>query len=53
MGVTGEDVDEIFQGVVVQFLHKNKIKSDIFNEKISFLTKMFSSFNLNSDLSYF
>ena len=53
MGVTGEDVDEIFQGVVVQFLHKNKIKSDIFNENISFLTKMFSSFNLNSDLSYF
>ena len=47
MGIAGEDGGEIFQGgVVVQFLHKNKLKSKICKEK-SLLTKMFSSANIN------
>ena len=40
-------------GVGVQFLHKDKLKSEIFNENKSLLTKMFSSVNLNSEFSYF
>ena len=39
--------------VGVQFLHKDKLKSEIFNENKSLLTKMFSSVNLNSEFSYF
>ena len=31
----------------VQFLDKSKLKSEIFNEKKSVLTKIFSSANLN------
>ena len=34
--------------VGVQFLHKDKLKSEIFNEN-----KIFSSVNLNSEFSYF
>ena len=37
----------------MQFLHKDKLKSEIFNENKSLLTKMFSSVNLNSEFSYF
>ena len=37
----------------VQLLHKDKLKSEIFNENKSLLTKMFSSVNLNSEFSYF
>ena len=40
-------------GVGVQFLHKDKLKSEIFNKNKSLLTKMFSSVNLNSEFSYF
>ena len=40
-------------GVGVQLLHKDKLKSEIFNENKSLLTKMFSSVNLNSEFSYF
>ena len=47
MGIDGEYRGEIFQGVV--FLHKNKIKCEIFNEKKSLLTKIISSVNLNLD----
>ena len=55
MGVAGEDRVEIFQdrGEGVQFLHKNKLKSEIFNEKKSLLTEIFSSDNFNSEFSYF
>ena len=54
MGVAGEDRGEIFRmGVGVQFLHKDKLKSEIFNKNKSLLTKMFSSVNLNSEFSYF
>ena len=43
MGVAGEDRVEIFQdrGEGVQFLHKNKLKSEIFNEKKKFINKNF------------
>ena len=37
----------------VQFLHKNKLKFEIVNEKKSLLTKMFSSVSLNSEFRYF
>ena len=37
----------------MQFLHKDKLKSEIFNKNKSLLTKMFSSVNLNSEFSYF
>ena len=37
----------------MQLLHKNKLKSEISNEKKSLLAKMFSSVNLNSEFSYF
>ena len=37
----------------VQFLHKNKLKFEIVNEKKSLLTKMFSSVSLNSEFSCF
>ena len=48
MGIAGEDGGEIFQrGVVVQFLHKNKLKSKICKKEKSLLTKMFSSANIN------
>ena len=40
-------------GLVVQFLHENKLNSEIFNENKSLLTKMFSSVSLNSEFSYF
>ena len=62
VGVAGEDGGEIFQdggeggeggGGLVQFLQKNKLKSEIFNKNKSLLTKMFSSVNLNSEFSYF
>ena len=55
MEVAGEDGSEIFQdgGGGVQFLHKDKLKSEIFNENKSLLTKMFSSVNLNSEFRYF
>ena len=45
MGVIG------FKGV--QFLHKSKLKPEIFNEKKSLLTKIFPSVNVNSEFSYF
>ena len=54
MGVAGEDRGEIFQDGGwrgVQFLHKDKLKSEIFNENKCLLIKMFSSVNLNSELS--
>ena len=35
----------------VQFLHKDKLKSEIFNENKSLLTKIFCSVNLNSKFS--
>ena len=47
MGVAGEDGGEMFRGGGVQFLDKSKLKSEIFNEKKSVLTKIFSSANLN------
>ena len=54
MGVAGEDGGVIFSGrLVVQFLHENKLNSEIFNEKKSLLTRMFSSARLNSEFSYF
>ena len=55
MRVAGEDRGDIFHdgGGRVQFLHKDKIKSEIFNEIKSLLTRMFSSVNLNSEISYF
>ena len=34
-------------GIRMQFLHKDKLKSDIFNENKSLLTKIFSSVNSN------
>ena len=37
----------------MQLLYKNKLKSEISNEKKSLLAKMFSSVNLNSEFSYF
>ena len=37
----------------VQFLHKDKLKSETFNENKILLTKMFSSVNLNSEFCYF
>ena len=37
----------------MQFLHKDELKSEIFNENKSLLTKMFSSVNLNSEFSHF
>ena len=37
---------------MVQFLDENKLNSEIFNEKKSLLTKMFSSVSLNSEFSY-
>ena len=37
----------------MQFLHKNKLKSEIFNKKKSLSTKIFSSVNLNSEFSVF
>ena len=53
MGVAGQDRGKIFQdgGEGVQFLHPDKLKSEIFNENKSLLTKMFSSVNLNSEFS--
>ena len=42
----------VFRGMV-QFLPKNRLKTEIFNEKKNLLTKMFSSVNLNSKFSYF
>ena len=55
MGVARKDRDDIFQdgGGGVQFLHKDKLKSEIFNEKKSLLTKIFSFVNGNSEFSYF
>ena len=54
MGIAGKDRGEIFQyGGGVQFLHKDKLKSELFNENKSLLTKHFSSINLNSGFSYF
>ena len=57
MVVAGEDVVKIFHdgggGSWCIFLHKNKLKSEIFNENKSLLTKIFSSVNLNSGFSYF
>ena len=48
MGVAGEDGGETFRGgVVVQFLHENKLKSKICKKEKSLLTKMFSSANMN------
>ena len=40
------------RGLGVQFLHKSKLKSEIFKEKKS-LTKIVSAVNLNSEFSYF
>ena len=34
----------------VQFLHKDKLKSEIFSENISLLSKMFSSVNLKDGM---
>ena len=55
MRVAGEDRGDIFQdgGGRVHFVHKDKLKSEIFNEIKSLLTKMFSTVNLNSEFSYF
>ena len=53
-GLLGKIGVRFFTMVVgVQFLHKDKLKSEIFNENKSLLTKMFSSVNLNSEFSYF
>ena len=52
-GLLGKIGVIFIRGVGVQLLHKNKLKSEIFNEKKSLLTKMFSSVNLNSESSYF
>ena len=53
MGVAEEDGGVFSGGLVVQFLHENKLNSEICNEKKSLLTKMFSSVRLNSEFSYF
>ena len=55
MGVAGEEGGVIFQGggLLVEFLHENKLNSEIFKEKKSLLTKTFSSVGLNTELSYF
>ena len=37
----------------LQFLHKDKVKFEIFNKNKGLTTKMFSSVNLNSEFSYF
>ena len=37
----------------MQYLHKSKLKSEIFNERKSLLTKNFSSVNSDSEFSYF
>ena len=37
----------------VQFLHEDKLKSEIFNKNKGLLTKILSSVNLNSEFSYF
>ena len=37
----------------MQYLHKSKLKSEIFNERKSLLTKIFSSVNSDSEFSYF
>ena len=34
----------------MQFLHKDKLKSEIFSENISLLSKMFSSVNLKDGM---
>ena len=39
--------------VGVQLLHKDKLKSEIFTENKSLLTKTFSSVNFNSEFTYF
>ena len=55
MGLATKDRVEIFQdgggGAGVQFLHKDKLKPEIFNENKSSLTKIFCSANLNSKFS--
>ena len=54
MEVAGEDGSVIFQrGLLMEFLHENKLNSEIFKEKKSLLTKKFSSVSLNTELSYF
>ena len=53
-GLLGKIGVRFFTMVVgVQFLHKDKRKSEIFNENKSLLTKIFSSVNLNPEFSYF
>ena len=37
----------------MRFLHKSKLKPEIFNKKKKLLRKMFSSVNLNLEFSYF
>ena len=53
MGLATKDRVEIFQdgGGGVQFLHKDKLKPEIFNENKSSLTKIFCSVNLKSKFS--
>ena len=53
-GLLGKTGMKLFRmGVGVQFLHKDKLKSEIFNENKCLLTKIFSSVNLNSEFCYF
>ena len=41
MGVVGEDGGEIFQGgLTMQFLYKNRQKTEIFNNKNMFIDKI-------------
>ena len=51
LGRYGRDFSGRWLGV--DFLHKDELKSEIFNENKSLLTKMFSSVNLNSESSHF
>ena len=37
----------------MQYLHKSKLKSEIFNERKSLLIKIFSSVSSDSEFSYF
>ena len=42
-----------FKGVGGAILRENKLNSEVFNEKKSLLTKIFSSVSLNSKFKYF
>ena len=48
MGVAGKEGGEFFQGRGLQFLHKNKLKSEIFNDEKNYNQKYFSVITKNS-----